>query len=64
MRALDAGHPSAPHEVLATVGNTEAMHLALTAACQPGDVVAVESPISITACCRVESLGLKTLEIP
>ncbi|TFY98894.1 PLP-dependent aminotransferase family protein [Ramlibacter humi] len=64
LRALDAGIRVAPHQVLATVGNTEAMHLALTAVCQPGDVVAVESPTYYGLLQGVESLGLKTLEIP
>ncbi|MEO8022248.1 PLP-dependent aminotransferase family protein [Polaromonas sp.] len=63
-RALDAGVRLAPQDVLATSGNTEAVHLALTAVAQPGDVVAVESPTYYGLLQVIESQGLKSLEIP
>jgi DNA-binding transcriptional MocR family regulator len=63
-RALDAGMRLAPADVLATSGNTEAVHLALTAVAQPGDVVAVESPTYYGLLQVIESQGLKSLEIP
>ncbi len=64
LRALGSGMRIAPHEVLATCGNTEAVHLALSAVARPGDVVAVESPTYYGLLQGIESLGLKTLEIP
>ncbi|MCJ0765266.1 PLP-dependent aminotransferase family protein [Variovorax terrae] len=63
-RALKAGMRLAPQDVMATSGNTEAVHLALAAVAQPGDVVAVESPTYYGLLQGIESLGLKTLEIP
>lgn len=63
-RALDAGMRLAPRDILATTGNTEAVHLALSAVAQPGDVVAIESPTYYGLLQAVESLGLKILEIP
>lgn len=63
-RALDAGLRLSPHDVLATSGNTEAVHLALTAVAEPGDVVAVESPTYYGLLQVIESQGLKSLEIP
>lgn len=63
-RALDAGVRLAPQDVLATSGNTEAVHLALSAVAQPGDVVAVESPTYYGLLQVIESQGLQSLEIP
>jgi DNA-binding transcriptional MocR family regulator len=54
----------APADVLATTGNSEAVSLALAAVASPGDVVAVESPTYYGLLQVVESLQLKTLEIP
>jgi DNA-binding transcriptional MocR family regulator len=54
----------APQDVLATTGNTEAVHLALSAVTQPGDMVAVESPTYYGLLQLIESQGLKALEIP
>lgn len=63
-RALDAGLRLSPQDVLATTGNTEAVHLALSAVTRPGDVVAVESPTYYGLLQVIESQGLKALEIP
>jgi len=63
-RALDAGIRLSPHEVLATTGNTEAVHLALSAVTRPGDVVAVESPTYYGLLQVIEAQGLTALEIP
>ncbi len=63
-RALDAGMRLSPSDVVATTGNTEAVHLALTAVTRPGDVVAVESPTYYGLLQVIESQGLRTLEIP
>lgn len=64
LRALKAGLRVAPSDVLATCGNTEAVHIALAAVTQPGDAVAVESPTYYGLLQGIESLGLKTIEIP
>lgn len=63
-RALRAGMRLAPADVLATCGNTEAMHLALAAVAQPGDVIAVESPTYYGLLQGIASQGLKAVEIP
>ena len=63
-RALASGIRVAPGDVLATTGNSEAVSLALAAVAQPGDMVAVESPTYYGLLQVVESLQLKTLEIP
>ena len=63
-RALASGIRVAPADVLATTGNSEAVSLALAAVASPGDMVAVESPTYYGLLQVVESLQLKTLEIP
>ena len=63
-RALASGIRVAPADVLATTGNSEGVSLALVAVASPGDMVAVESPTYYGLLQVVESLQLKTLEIP
>ncbi len=63
-RALAVGLRIAPEEVMATLGNSEAVNLALAAICEAGDVVAVESPTFFGLLQAVETQGLRTLEIP
>ena len=62
--ALSVGIRVAPADVLATTGNSEGVSLALAAVASPGDMVAVESPTYYGLLQVVESLQLKTLEIP
>ncbi|QHI97188.1 aminotransferase class I/II-fold pyridoxal phosphate-dependent enzyme [Xylophilus rhododendri] len=62
--ALDCGVRIAPEEVMATLGNSEAVNLALAAVTQPGDIVAVESPTFFGLLQGIETQGLRTLEIP
>lgn len=50
--------------ILMTHGSTEAIQLALRCLTQPGDVVAVETPVYFGLLQTVESLGLRVLEIP
>jgi DNA-binding transcriptional MocR family regulator len=50
--------------ILMTNGTTEAIQLALRALTQPGDVVAVETPVYFGQLQMLENLGLKALEIP
>ncbi len=47
-----------------TSGCVEAVTLALLATCNPGDTVAVESPVYYTFLNSIQWLGLKVLEIP
>ncbi|MDD0840527.1 PLP-dependent aminotransferase family protein [Curvibacter sp. HBC61] len=63
-RALDAGVQVAPQEVMATLGNSEAVNLALSAVAERGDVIAVESPTFYGLLQAVEAQNLRALEIP
>ena len=63
-RMLTAGCTMSPDEILVTNGCTEAISLALRAVCNPGDTVAVESPLFFNTLQTIASLGLKALEIP
>jgi DNA-binding transcriptional MocR family regulator len=63
-RAFLAGCNLGPDDVMVTSGCTEAVSLALAAVCQPGDLVAVESPTYFGLLQILQSLGLKALEIP
>ena len=63
-RALEAGCPLTPEEIVTTCGAQEAIMLAMRATCRPGDIIAVESPCFYGTLQTIESLGLKVLEIP
>jgi len=63
-RALLAGCSYPPDEVIITNGCSEAVNLCLRAVCQPGDTVAIESPMIFDALLCLDVLGLKALEIP
>lgn len=54
----------AADDLMVTSGCQHALFLALMACCEPGDVVAVESPGFYGALQLLESLGLQVLEIP
>jgi DNA-binding transcriptional MocR family regulator len=51
-------------DIYITNGCTEALYLALRAVCQPGDLVAIESPTYFGILQVIESLDLRVLEIP
>lgn len=51
-------------DLVITAGTMEAMSLALWATCQPGDLVAVESPTYFGLLQALEAQGLQALEIP
>ena len=53
-RYLENGNPVDPHEIVITLGATEAINLCLQAVARPGDAIAVESPPS-TPCCTPSS---------
>lgn len=62
--ALLAGCNLRAEDVYITNGCTEALYLALRATCQPGDLVAIESPTYFGILQVIESLDLRVLEIP
>jgi DNA-binding transcriptional MocR family regulator len=63
-RAVATGCNLAPDDIVTTSGCSEAVSLCLRATCQPGDTVAIESPISFDALQTLEALKLQALEIP
>lgn len=62
--ALFWGSQLTDEEIITTEGCTAALTLCLKAITQPGDTVAVESPIYFGILQTVLSLGLKVLELP
>jgi DNA-binding transcriptional MocR family regulator len=63
-RAFLSGSNINAEDVYITNGCTEAIYLALRAVCQPGDLVAIESPTYFGTLQVIESLDLRVLEIP
>jgi DNA-binding transcriptional MocR family regulator len=63
-RAFLSGCHLAADDVFITNGCTEALYLALRAVCQPGDLVAIESPTYFGILQVLEALDLRVLEIP
>jgi len=63
-RAFGYGCEFSPDEVIITAGCTEAMSLCLQAVCQPGDLVAIESPTYFGILLALEAQHLRALEIP
>lgn len=63
-RAMAAGCTISPDEILITTGATEAINLCLRVLCQPGDVIAVESPgyYGLLGASRLH--GLNVCELP
>jgi DNA-binding transcriptional MocR family regulator len=63
-RYADLGCSVPPGEVVVTNGCTEALNLALRCVTEPGDSVALESPVFYGVLQVLQNLGLKALEIP
>ncbi|MDR3672217.1 MAG: PLP-dependent aminotransferase family protein [Holophaga sp.] len=63
-RAFSYGCELSPAELVVTAGCTEAMNLCLQAVCQPGDLVAIESPTYFGILLALEAQHLRVLEIP
>ncbi len=63
-RMSQGGSVVSADDLVITTGCQEALSLALRAVTQPGDVVAVESPVFYGLLHVLESLGLEALEIP
>ncbi|HNP35540.1 MAG TPA: PLP-dependent aminotransferase family protein [Woeseiaceae bacterium] len=63
-RLLADGCQLSPNELVVTSGGQEALHLCLSAVCQPGDIVVVESPTYYGILLAAEALNLKVIELP
>jgi DNA-binding transcriptional MocR family regulator len=63
-RAATYGCSLSPHDIIITSGGTEAIGLCLRAACNPGDIVAIETPMYFGTLQTLEALNLRVLEIP
>lgn len=63
-RALPSGCELAPSDLIITSGCMEAISLSLRVVCNPGDLVAVESPTYFGLLQMLQALGLQALEIP
>jgi DNA-binding transcriptional MocR family regulator len=61
---LRSGAELHPEEILITNGTMEALSLALCTICEPGDLVAVESPTYFGVLQALETHRLRVLEIP
>jgi DNA-binding transcriptional MocR family regulator len=64
LRMLEAGCAVSADQLVITNGCQSAMQLALSAVCQAGDVIAVESPTFHGLLQILESRGLRAIEIP
>ena len=61
---LDGGSVVTADDLVLTSGCHSALSLALLSVCQPGDIIAVESPCYYGTMQMLRGLGLKTIEIP
>ncbi|WP_081951559.1 PLP-dependent aminotransferase family protein [Pseudomonas cremoricolorata] len=61
---LDSGCHLAPADLVVTTGCHEALSCSIRAVCEPGDIVAVDSPSFHGAMQTLKGLGMKALEIP
>ncbi len=62
--ALDSGSRLAPSGLIITTGCHEALSVAIRSLCQPGDIVAVDSPSFHGVMQALKGFGLKALELP
>lgn len=63
-RLMDVGCSVTPDEILTTNGTSESVYLSLKAVTQPGDTVAIESPMSYGLLEALGALHLNALELP
>ena len=61
---LDSGCRVNANELVVTTGCHEALSASIRAICEPGDIVAVDSPSFFGAMQTLKGLGMKALEIP
>ncbi len=62
--SLDSGCQLTAEDIVITTGCHEALSASLHAICEPGDIVAVDSPSFHGAMQTLKGLGMKALEIP
>lgn len=62
-RYLENGYPVDPHEIVITLGATEAINLCLQAVARPGAAIAVESPTFYAMLHAIERLGMRAVEV-
>lgn len=63
-RAMEHGIPAAPDDPIITAGCMEALYLSLRSVCRRGDTVLIQSPTYYCFLLLLETLGLRTIEIP
>jgi DNA-binding transcriptional MocR family regulator len=63
LRYLLDGVRVSPDDIVVTNGAMEALNLCLSAVCEPGDAVAVESPCFYACLQALERLGLRAVEV-
>lgn len=63
-RSMELGIPAAPDDPIITAGCMEALYLALRSVCRRGDTVLIQSPTYYCFLQLLETLGLRTIEIP
>jgi DNA-binding transcriptional MocR family regulator len=63
-RAVLSGCQLSPADIVITSGGVESIDLCLHAVCNPGDIVAIESPMYFGTLQLLEIHGLRALEIP
>ncbi len=63
-RASSYGCSIHPDEIIVTAGCTEALSLCLRAVCEPGDLVAVESPTYFGILLALAAQNLRAVEVP
>ncbi|ANI28671.1 GntR family transcriptional regulator [Yersinia entomophaga] len=61
---LDSGNHQSAENIIITAGCHGALAIALGAVCQPGDIVAVDSPSFHGAMQSLKGMGMKVIEIP
>ena len=62
-RMLAASVSSVPDDIIVTNGGSESLSLCIRAVCQPGDIIAVESPTYYAMLLAAKTLGLRVIEI-
>ncbi|MDW8848395.1 PLP-dependent aminotransferase family protein [Erwinia sp. MMLR14_017] len=62
--AIDGGCHLLPEDIVITTGCHEALSVSIRAVCQPGDIVAVESPTFHGTMQSLRGFGIKAIEIP
>ncbi|QKE65322.1 PLP-dependent aminotransferase family protein [Aquipseudomonas campi] len=61
---LDSGCQIPPEDIVITTGCHEALSTAIRAVCEPGDIVAVDSPSFHGVMQALKGFGMKALELP